>query len=38
MKDFAKIDTSEKMNKYEMFAHGASFVIVLVVIMWLLLS
>jgi hypothetical protein len=38
MKDYAKIDTSEPMNKYEMLAHGAAFVIVLVtLIMWILM-
>jgi hypothetical protein len=29
-KDWKSVDTSEPMNKYEMFAHGAAFVIVLV--------
>lgn len=38
MIDYAKKDTSEKMNGYEMFFHGASFVIVLVsLLLWILL-
>lgn len=38
MIDYAKIDTSEPMNKFEMFIHGASFVIFLVaLIYWILL-
>lgn len=37
-RDWKSVDTSEPLNKYEMFAHGAAFVIVLVtLIYWILM-
>ena len=32
MKDYAKIDTSEKMNKYEMAYYSAAFIAVLLAV------
>lgn len=38
MKDYAKINTSEPMNKYEMFIHGVAFVTSFIgLIVWILL-